>query len=265
MDKLFWHCCCHFKHGCQDVFDAKGLEYHQKCCIYREINCVFDNCEKQILFKDFFDHIEICHQYLKNAIKTDGKTFIVSFDSSDRATIRFEVPNFTQLKQKVYSKAVLVQNLEWKIMISPNKEQLYKGTADEKFVGFFLNCNTKQTGLSCRAKAQLKVINHAQISIKRNFDSLFTIKNIDFGWTQFKEWTELTDPEKGFLKDDTVTFEVKLLAGQPTGNVVKGAFFSESEIRFSNLPKKIFQKTILRLKFEIPAHIHKQLTVRVPL
>ena len=30
----------------------------------------------------------------------------------------------------------------------------------------------------------------------------------------------------------------------------KGGFFSESEIRFSNLPKKLFQKTILSLKFE---------------
>ena len=42
----------------------------------------------------------------------------------------------------------------------------------------------------------------------------------------------------------------------------KGAFFSESEIHFSNLPisqKQIFQKTILSLQFEIPAHISKQL------
>ena len=37
----------------------------------------------------------------------------------------------------------------------------------------------------------------------------------------------------------------------------KGGFFSESAIRFSNLPiskKKIFKKTILNLKFEILAH-----------
>ena len=42
----------------------------------------------------------------------------------------------------------------------------------------------------------------------------------------------------------------------------KGAFFLESEIRFSNIPispKKLFQKTILSLKFEIPAHNSKQL------
>jgi hypothetical protein len=42
----------------------------------------------------------------------------------------------------------------------------------------------------------------------------------------------------------------------------KGGFFSESAIRFSNLPiskRKIFQITILTLKFKIPAHYSKQL------
>ena len=42
----------------------------------------------------------------------------------------------------------------------------------------------------------------------------------------------------------------------------KGGFFSESAIRFSNLPisqKQIFQKTILNSKFKIPAHNSKQL------
>ena len=39
----------------------------------------------------------------------------------------------------------------------------------------------------------------------------------------------------------------------------KGAFFSESEIRFSNLQNKLLQITILNLKFEIPAHNSKQL------
>ena len=32
--------------------------------------------------------------------------------------------------------------------------------------------------------------------------------------------------------------------------VAKGGFLSENEIHFSNLPKKLFQETILSLKFE---------------
>ena len=37
----------------------------------------------------------------------------------------------------------------------------------------------------------------------------------------------------------------------------KGGFFSESVICFSNLQKKIFQKTILNLKFKFPANNSK--------
>ena len=80
MEKLSWHCCLHFKHGCQDVFDKKELEIHQLCCVYREINCVFNDCKIQVLFKDLFDHVETCHQDrdLNNATKIDEKAFIVS-------------------------------------------------------------------------------------------------------------------------------------------------------------------------------------------
>ena len=41
----------------------------------------------------------------------------------------------------------------------------------------------------------------------------------------------------------------------------KGAFFQKSRffVQISQSPKKIFQKIILSLKFEIPAHISKQL------
>ena len=31
------------------------------------------------------------------------------------------------------------------------------------------------------------------------------------------QWTEVTDPEKGFLKDNTVSFEVKVTADAPHG------------------------------------------------
>ena len=40
---------------------------------------------------------------------------------------------------------------------------------------------------------------------------------------------------------------------------IKGGFFSESEIQFSNLQNKLLQITILNLKSEIPAHNSKHL------
>ena len=64
MEKLSWHCCPHFKNGCKDVFDKKkGLKITKSAVyVYREIYCVFHDYKIQVLFKDFFDHVETCHQ-----------------------------------------------------------------------------------------------------------------------------------------------------------------------------------------------------------
>ena len=31
LDKLHWHYCSHFKHGCRDLVEARNLEDHQRC------------------------------------------------------------------------------------------------------------------------------------------------------------------------------------------------------------------------------------------
>ena len=60
---------------------AKDLEDHQKGCIYREIVCLDKKCQKQVLFKDFIEHVDSDHKEWNNeATKVDGKTFVVSFD-----------------------------------------------------------------------------------------------------------------------------------------------------------------------------------------
>ena len=216
LEKLSFHCCCHFKQGCQDVFETQCLEDHQKCCIYREINCIFDTCKKELVFKDVFDHFEACHQdeILNNATKMDENTFNVSFDSSERAKIKFEILNFTRLSEPKFSKIVWLQNVPWNIRIS------IEGNDKEKFMGYFLKCDVKEDQ-SCQAKAELRLINHKDPNetFKLEISHLFTTQEIDWGFKQYMLWTNVTDAEKGFIKDNTVTVEVKLVADLPTGNI----------------------------------------------
>ena len=81
LEKSQWHYCCCFKHGCQDMIGAQDVEDHQKCCIFREIVCLDKKCQKQVLFKDFIEHVNSDHKEWNNeATKVDGKTFVVSFD-----------------------------------------------------------------------------------------------------------------------------------------------------------------------------------------
>ena len=81
LEKLQWHHCCHFKHGCRDVIEAKNLDEHEKTCIYRQFNCPDSSCEKQVVFKDFNEHVTNDHKVwaLNLATKTDGKTFNVMY------------------------------------------------------------------------------------------------------------------------------------------------------------------------------------------
>ena len=81
LDKLQWHHCGHFKHGCRDVVEAKNLDEHEKTCIFRQINCPDRGCKKQVLFKDIIEHVNNDHKlWARNlATKIDEKTFKVMY------------------------------------------------------------------------------------------------------------------------------------------------------------------------------------------
>ena len=81
LDKLQWHHCSHFKHGCRDVIQAKNLDEHEKTCIFREINCPDSSCKEKVLFKDINEHVSNDHKLwaLNLPRKIDRKTFNVMY------------------------------------------------------------------------------------------------------------------------------------------------------------------------------------------
>ena len=46
---------------------------------------------------------------------------------------------------------------------------------------------------------------------------MFYSKENDWGFSHYMTWAEVLDPDKGYIKDDTVTFEVKVNADAPHG------------------------------------------------
>ena len=81
LDKLQWHHCGHFKHGCRDVVETKNLDEHEKTCIFRQINCPDSSCKKQVMFKDINEHVINDHKLWGQnlATKIDEKTFKVVY------------------------------------------------------------------------------------------------------------------------------------------------------------------------------------------
>jgi ubiquitin carboxyl-terminal hydrolase 7 len=137
-----------------------------------------------------------------------------------QATFSFTVSNFSTLGESILSPPTIVRNLPWKIMIMPRQ---VGGTASErasKSMGYFLQCNgeSESSSWSCQASAELKVRStKAEKDFSRKISHLFYAKENDWGFSHYMSWHEVVDPEKGFLKDDSVTFEVKVTADAPHG------------------------------------------------
>ncbi|OXB81775.1 UNVERIFIED_CONTAM: hypothetical protein H355_014972 [Colinus virginianus] len=134
------------------------------------------------------------------------------------ATFQFTVERFNRLSESVLSPPCFVRNLPWKIMVMP---RLYPDRPHQKSVGFFLQCNAESdsTSWSCHAQAVLKIINYKddEKSFSRRISHLFFHKENDWGFSNFMAWSEVTDPEKGFIEEDKVTFEVYVQADAPHG------------------------------------------------
>ncbi|MGH0176027.1 UNVERIFIED_CONTAM: hypothetical protein FKN15_077578 [Acipenser sinensis] len=134
------------------------------------------------------------------------------------ASFRFTVERFSRLSESVLSPPCFVRNLPWKIMVMP---RFYPDRPHQKSVGFFLQCNAESdsTSWSCHAQAMLKIINYKddEKSFSRRISHLFFHKENDWGFSNFMSWSDVTDPEKGFIEDDKISFDVYVQADAPHG------------------------------------------------
>ncbi len=142
-------------------------------------------------------------------------------DARPQATFSFTVDNFTNMQESCLSEPTFVRNLPWKIMVMPRQiNNSERGTT--KCVGFFLQCNgeSEAASWSCQAQAELRIKNHKDPengTFVRKISHLFYTKENDWGFSHYMAWNEVTDPERGFLKDNSITFEVKVTADAPHG------------------------------------------------
>ncbi|XP_015373562.1 PREDICTED: ubiquitin carboxyl-terminal hydrolase 7-like [Diuraphis noxia] len=136
-------------------------------------------------------------------------------------TFRLEIENFSKLaiiKEQTLSPPCYVRNLPWKIMIMYRADE-YRGL--NHAVGFFLQCNgdSENTSWSVNASAELCVISQKEgiSNVKRKIQHLFNPKENDYGFSFFMSWEDITDEAKGYIKNDTVFFEVSVTADAPHG------------------------------------------------
>lgn len=141
-------------------------------------------------------------------------------EARSEATFRYDVPNFSKLRETSLSPPTFVRNLPWKIMVMPRTNQ-GQDRQPTKSLGFFLQCNgeSESSTWSCNAVAELRIISQKEgvENFSRKIQHLFYSKENDWGFSHFMAWNEVLDPERGYIKDDTIILEVWVAADAPHG------------------------------------------------
>ncbi|KAK6643307.1 Ubiquitin carboxyl-terminal hydrolase 7 [Polyplax serrata] len=135
-------------------------------------------------------------------------------NSRSEATFRHTVQNFSRLRESQLSKPCYVRNLPWKIMVMHRSTQ-NPDKCTQRSLGFFLQCNgeSESSTWSCYASAELRLLSQKEDEISH----LFYCKENDWGFSHFIAWQDVLEPEKGYIKDDTIILEVHVNADAPHG------------------------------------------------
>ncbi|KAF7143600.1 hypothetical protein RHSIM_Rhsim05G0178300 [Rhododendron simsii] len=129
-----------------------------------------------------------------------------SVDDPPSARFTWTIENFTRLNtKKLYSEIFLVGGYKWRVLIFPkgnNVEHLsmYLDVADSATLPY---------GWSRYAQFSLAVINHhtPKFTVRKDTQHQFNARESDWGFTSFMPLSELYDPTRGYLVNDTVVVE----------------------------------------------------------
>ncbi|KAK9699295.1 hypothetical protein RND81_08G165600 [Saponaria officinalis] len=119
------------------------------------------------------------------------------------------IENFTRINmKKQYSEPFAVGGYKWRILIFPKGNNV-------DYLSMYLDVADSQTlpyGWSRYAAFSLTVVNqiHQKFSIRKETQHQFNARENDWGFTSFMPLSELYDPSRGYLANDTVVIEAEV-------------------------------------------------------
>ncbi|CAD6201240.1 GSCOCG00000045001-RA-CDS [Cotesia congregata] len=130
---------------------------------------------------------------------------------------QFIVQNVSQLSEVLYSPQIVVSNLLWRMKIVP---RIRESILQAEMLAFFLECGPiteTSKPWCCYANATLRLLScqKDKPNLSTKIQHLFNPKDASSGCIEFIRWDDLLDHENGFIENDTVTFEIDLIADPP--------------------------------------------------
>ncbi|KAI5634449.1 MATH domain-containing protein [Phthorimaea operculella] len=141
----------------------------------------------------------------------ESRSSIKDSSAISGTTFRNTVIHVTRMTtgQKVFSPPCYVRNLAWRICA---KRELVEPR--QEFLGFYLSCDpgshpSLSEDWSCDAYLELRLLSNTNSNFFAQKSSKFCKKNTVWGYPQFIEWSKLIDPMNNYIKDDSITLEVR--------------------------------------------------------
>ncbi|XP_052184998.1 ubiquitin C-terminal hydrolase 13-like isoform X2 [Diospyros lotus] len=168
---------------------------------------------------------------------------------SSRFTWRIE--NFSRLNaKKLYSEIFVVGGYKWRILIFPKGNNvdhlsMYLDVADSATLPY---------GWSRYAQFSLSVVNqiHSKYSIRKDTQHQFNARESDWGFTSFMGLSDLYDPCRGYLLNDTCIVEAEVIVRRV---VDYWAYDSKKETGFVGLKNQgatCYMNSLLQFLYHIP-------------
>nr|CAD7576606.1 unnamed protein product [Timema californicum] len=139
--------------------------------------------------------------------------YFFDYESRSETTFSFTVNSFSKLKESVLSPPCFVRNLPWKIMVMPRTSQT-QDRQTQRSLGFFLQ---GELDVPFTPNSHHTVLLKGAELFGNKIQHLFYSKENDWGFSHFMSWQDVLEPDKGYIKDDTITLEVHVVADAPHG------------------------------------------------
>ncbi|CAA3015815.1 ubiquitin carboxyl-terminal hydrolase 12-like isoform X2 [Olea europaea subsp. europaea] len=127
-------------------------------------------------------------------------------DEPQASRFTWMIENFSRLNaKKLYSEVFIVGGYKWRVLIFPKGNNV-------DYLSMYLDVGDAATlpyGWSRYAQFSLAVVNqiHSKYTIKKDTQHQFNQRESDWGFTSFMPLSELYDPSKGYLVNDTCVIE----------------------------------------------------------
>ncbi|CAI5451501.1 unnamed protein product [Caenorhabditis angaria] len=126
---------------------------------------------------------------------------------------------------RLLSKPVIVRGVPWRILaLCRVPQRTNQGRQPRGYsLGYFLQCNNEDSlpkrGMwRCFGSATLEVLSQTGEHLSKKITHNFHNNEVDWGFTNFESYEVLSNPENGYLENDTLKLRCHFTADVPTGN-----------------------------------------------